>query len=76
MAGHVARIKERIGACRVWWGNLGERDHLENLGVDGRIILRWILKKCDGGCMDWIGLAQNRDRWRALVNAVIPFLIS
>jgi hypothetical protein len=39
-------------------------------GVDGRIILRWILKKWYGG-MDWIELAQDRDRWRAVVNAVM-----
>jgi hypothetical protein len=32
-----------------WWGNLSERDHLEDPSVDGRIILRWILKKWDGG---------------------------
>jgi hypothetical protein len=38
--------------------------------VDGRIILKWIFKKFDGG-MDWIELAQDRDRWRALVNAVM-----
>jgi len=25
-----------------WWGNVRERDHLEDPGVDGRIILRWI----------------------------------
>jgi hypothetical protein len=28
-----------------WWGNLGERDHLEDPGKDGRIILRWIFRK-------------------------------
>jgi hypothetical protein len=30
-----------------WWGNLRERDHLEEPGVDGRIILRWIFRKWD-----------------------------
>jgi len=28
-----------------WWGNLRERAHLEDPGVDGRIILRWIFRK-------------------------------
>jgi hypothetical protein len=39
-------------------------------GVDGRIILKQIFKKLDGG-MNWIELAQDRDRWRALVNVVM-----
>jgi hypothetical protein len=52
------------------WGNLRKRDLLEDPGVGGRIVLRWIFSKWDVG-MDWIGLAQERDRWRAFVNAVM-----
>jgi hypothetical protein len=47
-----------------------EGDHLGDSGVDRRIILKWIFKKWDVG-MDWIELAQYRDRWRTLVNAVM-----
>jgi hypothetical protein len=51
-----------------WWGDLREGDYLGKPGLDGRIILKCIFKKWDGG-MDWMKLAQDRDRWRALVNA-------
>jgi hypothetical protein len=36
------------------WGNLKERDRSEHLGVNGRIVLKWILKKWDG--RSWTGL--------------------
>ena len=42
-------------------GNLREGDHLEDRGVDGNIILKWILGKWVWG-MDWINLDQDRDR--------------
>jgi hypothetical protein len=54
---------------RIWWGNLRERNHLEDQGKGDRIILRWIFRMWDGA-MEWIDLAQDRDGWRALVNAV------
>ena len=47
-----------------------ERDHLKDPGLDGRIILKWIFERLDGG-MAWIDLAQDRDRWRAVMNAVM-----
>jgi hypothetical protein len=37
-----------------------ERDYLLDPGVDGRIILRWILRKCDERGMDWIELVQYK----------------
>jgi hypothetical protein len=43
---------------------------LEDPGADGRIKLKWIFKKWDGG-IDWIDLAQVRDRWCAVLKAVM-----
>jgi hypothetical protein len=40
----MRRIKMYIG---FWWGNLRERDHLHDPGIDGRITLRWIFRKQD-----------------------------
>jgi hypothetical protein len=57
-----------------WRGDLREGDHLGNPGVDGGIALKWIFKKWDGD-MHWIELAQDRDRWRALVNVVMNFRV-
>ena len=71
-AGHVARIGLRSSIYSVLVGNMRERDNLGDPGVD-RIILRWIIRKWNvgGGGMDWIKLAQDRDKWWAFVNAVI-----
>ena len=63
------RMGERRGVYRVLvWNREGKRP----LGRTGR---RWEdnIKMDEVGCrgMDWIELAQDRDRWRALVNAVM-----
>jgi hypothetical protein len=41
-----------------WWRDLEERDHTADLGVDWRIILKWIVKKSDGEA--WTGLLWLR----------------
>jgi len=72
LAGHVARKETgevQTGFLRV---GLRERDHLEDTVLEGRIIVKW-----DVGwrSMNWIDLAQDSDRWWALVNAVMNFWI-
>jgi hypothetical protein len=52
-----------------WWGNLRERNHRGDPDIDGRIILRWIFGKWEG-LWGWMELAQDRDRWRAIVSTV------
>jgi hypothetical protein len=42
---------------RFQWENLKGKDHLEDSGVEGRIILKTIFERLDGGGMDWINLA-------------------
>ena len=45
--GHVARMGREEARTGFWWGNLRERDHLEDPDVDGTIILRWVFRKWD-----------------------------
>jgi hypothetical protein len=70
-----AEHSARMGAGEVhrgsWWRNPRERDRLEYLGVDWGIILKWILRKWDWGGVDWIFLAEDRYRWRTVLNAVM-----
>jgi len=69
--GDVARMRERRGAYRVLVGKP------ENKSLPGRPRCRWEdnikidLKEVACGVMEWIGLVQDRDRWRTLVIAVM-----
>jgi len=49
-----------------WWGDIKDRGHLEDEGVDRKVILKWIFKKLDVG-MDLVDLVQDRGRWRNLL---------
>jgi len=70
-AGHVARMGERKGVYRVLVGKIEGKRPL------GRPRRRWEdnikieLQKVGCGRMDWIDLVRDRDRWRALVKAVM-----
>ena len=74
-AGHVARMGEDRGCTGCWWGSLRERGHWGDQDVDGRIILKWIFRKLEGGRVDWMELAQDRDGWQALVGTVRNFRV-
>jgi len=56
-AGHVARMGGVELYTGFWWRNMRDPSHLEDPGIDGKILLKWIFKKWDGG-MDLIDLAQ------------------
>jgi hypothetical protein len=54
-----------------WWESSKEGDHSVDQGVDGRMGLEWISGILAEGGVEWIHLAQYRDRWRAVVNTVM-----
>ena len=71
MSGHVARMCEERGVYRFLMGKPEGKRPL------GRPRRRWVdnirmdLQEVGCGYVDWIGLAQDRDRWRTLVSAVM-----
>jgi hypothetical protein len=60
---------------RCWSENQKERDHSEDLGVDGKI-MRLYLRKIGWNSVDWIHLAQDTVQWRAVVNTLMNLRVS
>jgi len=69
-AGHVARMGEGRGVYRVLVGKPEGKRPLGRPRRRWEDNVRMDLQEVGCGCEDWIGLAQDRDRWRALVSAV------
>jgi hypothetical protein len=61
---------EERGVCRVVMGKLEGKSPLGRPRSVSEDNIRMDLQEVGYGCEDWIGLAQDRDRWRALVSAV------
>jgi hypothetical protein len=73
--GHLARMGEKRNAYRLLVGKLVGKKPLgrpRRRGVDN---IRMDLGEVGWGDVDWIGLAQDRNRWRALVNSVLSLRV-
>jgi hypothetical protein len=62
--------ERKLYSKRFWWEIPKETDQSEDRDVDGRMKSVWFLGKL-AGMVEWIYLAQDRNRWRAVVNAVM-----
>jgi hypothetical protein len=69
-AEHVARIGWGEACTGIWWGKLKKRS-LGRLRSGWEDNIKMDLQEVGCGVMNWIGLAQDTDRWLALVNAVM-----
>jgi hypothetical protein len=73
--GHVARMGERRGVRRVLVRKPEGKRPLERPRRRWEDNIKMDLQEVGCGDMDWIDLAQDRDRWRALVSEVMTFWV-
>jgi hypothetical protein len=65
-------MRDKRLAYRILVGKPEGKKLLERLGVNGYIILEWIVGKWGGGeYVEWIHLTENREQWRVLVYMVM-----
>jgi hypothetical protein len=75
-AGHVAQMGEKGNVCRLLVGKPERRETTRKTRCRWMDNIRMDLREIGWGGVDWIGLAQDMDRWRALVNAIMNFQFS
>jgi hypothetical protein len=75
LAGHVARMGEDRGVHRVLVGRPKRKRPLGRPRRGWEDNIKMDLQETGGGHVDWIELAQDRDRWRALVGTVRNFRV-
>jgi hypothetical protein len=63
-----------MGECTRFWKESPNEDHSKDRRVDGRMESEWILGRLVGG-VEWTKLAEDEDRWRALVNTVMKLWV-
>jgi hypothetical protein len=74
-AGHVACMGEGRNVYRVLVGKPEGKHRLKDHGTDEKMGPKWTLGRLVGRGVEWIHLAWDRDRWQALVNAVLNLQI-
>jgi hypothetical protein len=75
MGKHVAQIGEKRNTCRLVVGKPEGKRPLGKTRYKWMYGIKIDLGESGRGGVDWIGLAQDRDQWRALVNAVMNLLV-
>ena len=70
---HVARMEERRGVYKVLVGKSEGKRPLGRLRCGWEDNIKMDLQEVGWEGMDWIDVAQNRERWRALVRAIMNF---